>query len=164
MSEDRAMERRVLEHLRRLDATFTTIPCDPELADTAAFCAHYGYPPERSANTIVVATKRPPGRFAACLVLATQRLDVNHRVRDLLEVRKLSFASAEQTVEVTGMRIGGVTMFGLPDELPRFVDAAVMDLDRVIVGGGSRALKIEVDPEVFPRMGARVVAGLGVPR
>jgi hypothetical protein len=31
--------------------TAEIVPCDPALADTAAFCAAYGYAPEDSANT-----------------------------------------------------------------------------------------------------------------
>src|SRR5437762_8344940 len=55
---------------------------DPELADTAAFCEAYGVPLEASANCVVVAGKRAgEERFAACLVLATMRADVNGVVR-----------------------------------------------------------------------------------
>jgi len=56
---------------------------DPAFADTAAFCERYGYPADRAGNTIVVASKKEPRQYAACVVLATTRLDVNHAVRDL---------------------------------------------------------------------------------
>ena len=141
------------------------IACDPDLADTAAFCAHYGYPMEQSANTILVASKKPEGRYAACVVLAIDRLDVNKKVRQLLEVRKLSFAPAEVTAQVTGMLIGGVTPFALPDDLPLWVDANVMACDWVILGGGSRSLKVKADPRVLDALpGAVVVDGLALPR
>lgn len=139
------------------------IDCDPELADTAAFCAHYGYELDQSANTIVVASKRPPGHYAACVVLANARLDVNKTVRGLMEVRKLSFAPPEVTAEVTGMIMGGVTPFGLPAELPLYVDSAVMACEWVIVGGGSRSLKIKVTPEALVAAGGQVVEGLANP-
>ena len=141
------------------------IPCDPESADTAAFCERYGYPAERAANTIVVATKKEPKQYAACVVLATTRLDVNHAVRDLLGAAKCSFASAEEMRALTGMTVGGVTAFGLPAGLPLFVDARVLDLDWVILGTGGRNGKIRVSPEIFQRVpGARVVEGLAVPQ
>jgi prolyl-tRNA editing enzyme YbaK/EbsC (Cys-tRNA(Pro) deacylase) len=137
-------------HVRNaLEATGTEyelIEIDPDLADTAAFCAHYGYPEDQSGNAIVVASKKPLGRFAACLVLATTRLDVNSRVRKLMGVRKVSFAPADQTAEITGMMIGGVTPFALPDDLPVYIDSRIMDLEWVIVGGGSRSLKLKVEP------------------
>src|SRR5215831_6077746 len=88
------------------------IPCDPELADTAAFCAAYGYALQDSANTIVVVGKSTPPVYAACVVLATTRLDVNGVVRRRLGARKASFASSDETKEITGMMIGGVTAFG----------------------------------------------------
>jgi prolyl-tRNA editing enzyme YbaK/EbsC (Cys-tRNA(Pro) deacylase) len=141
------------------------LPCDPEHADTAAFCAHYGYPAERAANTIVVASKKEPKQYAACVVLANTRLDVNHAVRDLLGAAKCSFATAEEMRALTGMKVGGVTAFGLPEGLPLFVDARVLDLDWVILGTGGRNGKIRMSPEVFRRVpGAKIVEGLAVPQ
>jgi prolyl-tRNA editing enzyme YbaK/EbsC (Cys-tRNA(Pro) deacylase) len=152
---------RVVAHLERLGAPYELIDCDPDLADTAAFCAHYGYPMDRSANTILVASRRPEGSLALCVVLADDRLDVNGTVRRRLGVRKVSFAPPELTMQVTGMAIGGVTPFGVSPDLAVWVDPRVMALDWVILGGGSRAYKISVDPKVFAAMGnAEVVEGL----
>ncbi|MCJ7725326.1 MAG: hypothetical protein MUP76_02915 [Acidimicrobiia bacterium] len=157
------IERRVIEHLEALGARYQMLECDPSLADTAAFCEHYGYSPEISANAIVIASRRPPGHTCVCLGLATTRLDVNRRVRGLLGVSKLSFASQEATVEATGMEIGGVTPFGLPDGLPIYVDARIVALEECIVGGGSRSMKLLIEPEVFARMpGVEVVEGLAL--
>lgn len=157
-------ERAVLEALDALDADYETIGIDPQFANTAAFCERYGYAPEISANCIVVAARTGEPRYAACLVQATRRLDVNRVVRRRLEVRKASFASAEDTIALTGMLPDGVTPFGLPAGLPLWVDAGVVAHERVIVGGGSRALKILVASEVFGRVpAAEVVEGLARP-
>lgn len=155
---------RVIAALDAAGADYTTMECDPDLADTAQFCEHYGIPPEQSANAIMLASKRPQGVHAIFLVLATTRLDVNRMGRDLMGVRKVSFAPPETTSAVTGMVMGGVTPFGLPEGLPVFVDAAVMDHAWVIVGGGSRDMKVKVDPEVFARLdNVTVVEGLASP-
>ena len=136
----------VLADLASKDIVYEEMDCDPALADTAQFCEAYGIPMERSANAILVASRKPEGHNAGCLVLATTRLDVNGIVRRRLGVRKVSFASAELTKELTGQEIGGVTVFGLPAGLPVWIDAAVMDNDWVIVGAGSRSAKIKLDP------------------
>jgi prolyl-tRNA editing enzyme YbaK/EbsC (Cys-tRNA(Pro) deacylase) len=150
--------------LDELGADYEIIAIDPDYADTAAFCERYGFGMDVSANAIVIASKRPPGHHSACLALATTRLDVNHRVRDLMGVKKLSFASSEVTMELTGMMIGGVTPFALPPDLPVYVDAAVRAVPHLIVGGGDRATKVLVDPEVFDRMDqVEVVEGLAQP-
>lgn len=155
------IERKVIDALDALGARYEILDCDPSLADTAAFCEHYGYSLEESANAIVIASRRPPGRNCLCLALATTRIDVNRKVRDLLGVRKLSFAPPEEAKDLTGMEIGGVTPFGLPGDIPVFVDRRIGELDRCIVGGGSRSIKVLVDPEVFGRMpGVQVVDGL----
>jgi prolyl-tRNA editing enzyme YbaK/EbsC (Cys-tRNA(Pro) deacylase) len=144
-----ALRERVLLAAGGAGAKFEAMECDPDLADTATFCEHYGIPLERSANTIVLASKRPPGVFGVFIVLANTRLDVNGKARALMDVKKVSFAPADTTAEVTGMIMGGVTPFGLPDELPIFVDRAVLDEPWVVVGGGTRDLKLKVDPDIF---------------
>ena len=136
--------------LEALDATGTeyqVIECDPELADTAEFCSHYGYKLDESANAIMVMAKSKPRRYAMCLVLATTQVNVNKTVRKRFGVKKASFAPPEQTAELTGMTLGGVTPIGLPDDLPLWIDAKVMDCSRVIIGGGSRDRKIYLPPE-----------------
>jgi prolyl-tRNA editing enzyme YbaK/EbsC (Cys-tRNA(Pro) deacylase) len=152
----------VLESMTSLGVIFEEMDCDPELADTARFCESYGVPLERSANTILVASRRPEGHFAACLVLATTRLDVNGLVRQRLGVKKVSFADAEQTRELTRMEIGGVTIFGLPDDLPVWIDAGVMAHDWIVVGAGSRSAKIRLDPRQLEGIdGFEIVQDLG---
>jgi prolyl-tRNA editing enzyme YbaK/EbsC (Cys-tRNA(Pro) deacylase) len=151
----------VRRHLAALGIQHEIIPCDPDLADTAAFCAAYGYPPQDSANTILVVGKSDPPCYAACVVLAPTRLDVNRAVRQRLGTRKASFASAEDTRRLTGMMIGGVTVFGLPPELPIWIDARVMERERVILGGGSRSCKVLVRPAALLALpGLEVVEGL----
>ena len=145
--------------------TREVIPCDPEFADTAAFCEKYGYTLEQSANTILVASRTEPRVFAACVVTADRRLDVNGTVRKLLGVRKLSFASAEDTMALTGMMIGGVTPFGLPADVPIYIDSVVMEQPWVIVGGGDRSSKLKLPPsELADVPNAQVVEGLSLPR
>lgn len=163
--DDARIEAAVRDVLDKAGARYEVLACDPAFADTAEFCARYGIDPADSANAILVATRREPKVQALCLVLATTRLDVNHAVADLLGVRKLSFASAEETARLTGMVLGGVTPFGMPVSVPVYVDARVLGRPTVIVGGGSRSTKIRVDPEVFRRLsGCRVVEGLAMER
>lgn len=154
-------QRRLIAVLDQLGVEYELFPCDPELADTAAFCAAYGFAPEDSANTILVVGKSDPPRHAACVVLAPNRLDVNRAVRERLGTRKASFAPAEDTRAITGMEIGGVTVFGLPAGLPIWVDARVMERARIVLGGGSRSWKVLASPAILLALpGVEVVEGL----
>ena len=156
-----SLDANVLATLDALGVPYEVHEIDPDFADTAAYCAKYGIPPEQSANTIIVASKKKPKQYCACVVLATTRLDVNHAVKKLMGVSKLSFATAEETKALTGMMIGGVTVFALPPDLPVYVDERVMACEWIIVGGGSRSAKIRVAPEVLRRLpGVTVVPGL----
>lgn len=165
MSPSRDPEHETRAALDRLGVPYEVVPCDPQFADTGPFCERYGYPPDHAGNTIVVVSKRGERKYAACVVTATSRLDVNHAVRNLLGVSKVSFASAEEMAELTGMAAGGVTIFGLPQDVPIFVDDRVTALDYVILGTGGRNGKIKVSPEVFHRLpNARVIRGLALER
>ena len=153
----------IVEMLRASGLEYEVMPCDPELADTAVFCEHYGQSLDDSVNTIVVKAKTGGERFAACALLAPTRLDVNRSVRKRLASRRVSFASAEETARVTGMTIGGVTPLGLPADLPLWVDARVMERSEIILGGGTRHSKIRVPPAIFELVpGAEVVDGLAL--
>ncbi len=136
---------------------------DPDLADTAAFCEAYGSPPEHSANCVVVAGKRAGEvRYAAVLVLATDRADINGVVRRHLDVRKISFAPMEQAVELTGMEYGGITPVGLPEDWPVLVDERVLAAGDVVIGSGVRASKLVVAAADLAALPGAVVLDLAL--
>ena len=154
-------EREIRAALNDLGVDHEIVDCDPALADTVAFCAAYGYQAEDSANTIIVIGKTDPPRYAACVVLATTRLDVNRVVRNRFGAKKASFASGDQTQEITGMMIGGVTPFGLPADLPIWVDSRVVARQRLLFGGGSRSCKVVGPPQLLTEQAiVEVVEGL----
>ncbi|GAA4541789.1 YbaK/EbsC family protein [Amycolatopsis samaneae] len=141
------------------------VEIDPELADTAAFCEAYGSPLDASANCVVVAGKRAGEvRFAAALVLATTRADVNGTIKRRLDVRKASFAPMDEAVELTGMAYGGITPVGLPSDWPILVDKAVAEAPELIIGSGVRGGKLLIPGPVLATLpGAEVIEGLGRP-
>lgn len=132
------------------------VECDPALADTAAFCAAYGYDLDESANAIVVVGKSDPPVYAMCVVLASTRLDVNRTVRKRLGTKKASFASTDVTTEITGMTMGGVTPFARPPGLPLWIDGRVMKRGRIVVGGGSRGCKVVGPPAMLLGAGGAI--------
>jgi prolyl-tRNA editing enzyme YbaK/EbsC (Cys-tRNA(Pro) deacylase) len=155
----------VAARLASLGVAFEVMECDPALADTAAFVEAYGVPPERSANTILVGSKGAEPTYVACVLLATTSLDVNNVVRREMGVRKASFAVAGPVRALTGMEIGGVTPFGLPDHLPVLVDSRVMEAPWIILGGGNRSSKLRVAPATLGSLpSVRVVDGLALAR
>lgn len=137
---------------------------DPELADTAAFCAAYDVGMEISANCVVVAGKRGGDvRYAACMVLATTRADVNGVVRRQLDARKASFAPMETAVSLTAMEYGGITPLGLPPEWPVLVDRRVAETERVVIGSGLRRSKLIVPGATVAALSAaRVLDDLAI--
>ncbi|RBQ14311.1 hypothetical protein DP939_41605 [Spongiactinospora rosea] len=134
---------------------------DPEVADTAAFCERYDVGMDESANCVIVAAKRGGElRYAACLVLATMRADVNGVVRRHLEARKASFAPQADAVRLTGMEYGGITPLGLPDDWPVLVDEAVAAHPDVVIGSGLRRSKIAIPGAVLAELKTAEVLAL----
>jgi prolyl-tRNA editing enzyme YbaK/EbsC (Cys-tRNA(Pro) deacylase) len=135
--------------------------CDPDLADTAAFCDRYGFTQDQSANSIIVVGKSDPANYACCVVLATTRLDVNKKVRQLLGAKKASFAPMDDALKLSQMEYGGVTIFGLPDDIPVYVDSRVLECQEVIMGGGNRSSKVLVNPDELHKLKTvRIIEGL----
>lgn len=153
----------VAKALAALSSDVGVVEIDPELADTAAFCAEYGSPLSASANCVVVSGKRGgETRFCACVVLATTRADVNGVVRRRLDVRKASFAPMDVAVELTGMAYGGITPVGLPGEWAVLVDSAVAAAPELVIGSGVRGSKLLVSGGLLAALpAAEVVEGLG---
>lgn len=139
---------------------------DPALADTAEFCARYGVPPEESVNCVVIAGRRGgETSYAACMVAATTRADVNGLVRRHLGVRKASFGPVDAVTALTGMEYGGITPIGLPADWPVYVDAAVAAAPRVVIGSGVRRSKLTLPGAALASLpGAVVLADLGRPQ
>ena len=135
---------------------------DPELADTAAFCERYGVGPAESANCVVIAGRRDgQARYAACVILATTRADVNNVARRELDVRKASFAAMDTAVAQSGMEYGGITPIGLPAAWPVLVDALAADTPTVVIGSGVRRSKLVLPGKLLASLpGARVIEGL----
>jgi prolyl-tRNA editing enzyme YbaK/EbsC (Cys-tRNA(Pro) deacylase) len=147
-------EQNVIEALEKIGIPYEIINIDPDFSDTAAFCERYGYPPEYTCNTIIVVSKRGPKKYATCVV--------NKRVKNLLGTSKASFATSDEMAELTDMAVGGVTPFSLPAEIPLYVDERIVSREWVILGGGSRGIKIKVAPEVFRKLGAEIVSDLAL--
>jgi prolyl-tRNA editing enzyme YbaK/EbsC (Cys-tRNA(Pro) deacylase) len=138
---------------------------DPALADTAEFCEQYGVSPAESANCVVIAGRRGGNTmYAACMVAATTRADVNGLVRRHLDARKASFAPVEAVTEATGMEYGGITPVGLPADWPVLVDEMVAKTGSVVIGSGIRGSKLRLPGHLLAALpSAEVLPGLGIP-
>jgi prolyl-tRNA editing enzyme YbaK/EbsC (Cys-tRNA(Pro) deacylase) len=123
---------------------------DSSLADTTAFCEAYEIGLDISANCIVVEAKRADRTwYAACIILATHKADVNGAIRKHLDARKLSFASMDVATSLTYMEYGGITPIGLPSDWPILIDNNVVSKERVIVGSGVRGSKLLVPTQAL---------------
>lgn len=163
MAAQSGIEKTVIATMQGLEIPYELIAIDPIFADTAEFCREYGFDLNICGNTIVVASKRGPKQHSACVLLGSDRLDVNKKVRALMHVPRLSFASAEETEELTGMTVGGVTPFALPPDMPIYADEKLLSVEYLILGSGSRSSKIKIKPGDLKKLPAvEFVPGLSL--
>ncbi len=163
MTDRPPVEKRVMAHLAALGFPFELLTCEEDRADTRTFCADTGYALENAANTLLVTSRGSNRVYAACVLLASTRLD-NRTCRSLLGCNRTSFATTDDVRALTGMLVGGVTVFGLPENWPIYVDGRVYDQPFVILGSGARHGKIRISPDVFTVLrNVRRVNDLAVP-
>ena len=140
---------------------FEIIDCESNLADTNIFCKKYDIDFEDAANTIMVKSKTGELKYAACVLLATTKLDTNKTIRKKLSTHKVSFANIEESEKLTSMQIGGVTPIKLPKNLPLWVDSRMKQRKIIVIGGGNRTSKIKISPNIFNHTpNTEIVVGL----
>ena len=141
------IENKVLDYLKTQQIEYEKIDIDPNFSDTQNFCNKYNFSLDQSANTIILESKRPKGIYSIAVVQASKKLDVNTKLKNIMGVKKLSFANAAKSEELTGMKVGGITPFGLSQKLQIYFDEGLKKLSKKIgFGGGSRNFKILIDP------------------
>jgi prolyl-tRNA editing enzyme YbaK/EbsC (Cys-tRNA(Pro) deacylase) len=126
--------------------------CEDQFSDTQSFCNHYGFKIEDSCNAILLKSKKPNEFFALFCVLGSNRLDVNHKAKKLLNTKKISFASKEEAEGITNQIYGGISPLGLPNDINVFIDKKVMEREKVFIGGGNRVSKFFLKPEVLKKL------------
>lgn len=161
---ENTLDPKVLTFLKKYQIKFEVFQCNPDFADTYQFCEEYGFKLSQSANTIIIAGKTEPIKYAVCIALASTKLDVNHKVCEKLGIKKASFATPEQTRELTGMQIGGVTVFGI-ENLPILIDDEVLVNEKIVMGGGNRSSKVLIDPQELRKIpSVEFVKDLAIPK
>ena len=161
---DNKLSQIVSESIDKLGISCEILDCEDKFADTEEFCKQYGFQLVNCGNTILVASKKEPVKYAVCIVRGSDRISVNKTVRKIMGVSRLSFASSEKTVELTGMMIGGVTPFALPEFIEIYLDEKLFELDFVILGSGDRSSKLKISPEELTKLpNSTIVEGLSIP-
>lgn len=135
---------------------------NPKYADGEALSKNYGIPYEMELNCLVVKGSRgEENHYAAILVPYGKRANMNAKVRNPMNVKKVSFADLNYVVETTGMEFGSITPIGLPEDWMILVDSSVLEQEQVIVGGGFVQSKLILPSKLFSSFpNCQIVEGL----
>ena len=126
--------------------------CLDEFSDTQNFCDHYGFDIEDSCNAILIKAKKPEEFYAMFCVLGANRLDVNHKAKEAMGAKRVSFASKEEAELVTEQIYGGISPLGLPENIKVFIDKNVMEREKLFIGAGNRVSKFFLSPEILIKL------------
>ena len=126
--------------------------CLDEFSDTENFCTHYGFDIEDSCNAILIKAKKPEEFYAMFCLLGANRLDVNHKAKEAMGAKKVSFASRDEAELVTKQIYGGISPLGLPENIKVFIDKNVIERKKLFIGAGNRVSKFFLSPYVLIKL------------
>jgi Cys-tRNA(Pro) deacylase len=101
--------------------------------------AERGQRPEQVVRSIVFRLDQE--RFAMVLVAGPAQVSWR-TLRQQLGQSRLTMATEEEVLSVTGYRTGAVSPLGLPEPLPIYVDDSVTDEDEISIGSGTRGTTV----------------------
>ncbi len=134
--------------------------CLDEFSDTENFCNHYGFDIEDSCNAILIKAKKPEEFYAMFCVLGANRLDVNHKAKEAMGAKRVSFASRDEAELVTEQIYGGISPLGLPENIKVFIDKNVIEREKLFIGAGNRVSKFFLSPETLIKLSRAEVLDL----
>ena len=126
--------------------------CLDEFSDTENFCNHYGFDIEDSCNAILIKAKKPKEFYAMFCLLGANRLDVNHKAKEAMSAKRVSFASRDEAELVTKQIYGGISPLGLPENIKVFIDKNVIEREKLFIGAGNRVSKFFLSPETLIKL------------
>ena len=126
--------------------------CLDEFSDTENFCNHYGFDIEDSCNAILIKAKKPEEFYAVFCLLGANRLDVNHKAKEAMSAKRVSFASRDEAELVTKQIYGGISPLGLPENIKVFIDKNVIEREKLFIGAGNRVSKFFLSPETLIKL------------
>ena len=126
--------------------------CLDEFSDTENFCNHYGFDIEDSCNAILIKAKKPEEFYAMFCLLGANRLDVNHKAKEAMGAKRVSFASRDEAELVTKQIYGGISPLGLPENIKVFIDKNVIEREKLFIGAGNRVSKFFLSPETLIKL------------
>tara|TARA_Y100000310_G_scaffold268101_1_gene280528 strand:+ start:292 stop:753 length:462 start_codon:yes stop_codon:yes gene_type:complete len=99
-----------------------------------------GSPLQEGAKAMLLRSK---GKFFMCVLSGDKKIDFS-KVKEILGEKSVSFATAEQVLEITGCQIGGVPPFGTIFNIPIYIDNSLKRNENVSFNAGDRKKSIEM--------------------
>ena len=70
----------------------------------------------------------------------------------VLGVKRVEPASEATAERLTGYKVGGISPFGTRARLKTYVEAGILELERIYINGGKRGFLVEIDPRELVRV------------
>jgi len=114
-----------------------------EKGGTRHSSAEIGMPEHAVIKTIVLQTDE--GEVLLVLMHGDRKVSTKQLARHL-GVKSIEPCTPEMANKHTGYIVGGTSPFGTRRNLPVYMQASIIDLDRIAINGGKRGFLVELDP------------------
>ncbi len=138
----------VAEEIRRLltenQCWFETFEHEPVRTSEEAASVRPGYSLEQGAKAIIIRAKRSKrDKWFVMLVLPADLRFDNSKVKDLLEVKDIRFATREEIAKLTeGVELGGVPPFGNLFDIEVVADPKLFENDKIVFNAGDKRFSV----------------------
>ena len=144
---------KVIALLEEDNVSYRLLPHQQPVFTVEAAVAQRGVVKEEMVKSILLKEKSGERRYVVACVLGDARLDPK-AVRDHLpnDWRRLSFASAEEILQIGGYVLGAVAPLCWPDDVPVIFDEMIAACQNVNISSGDPMAGLELKPADLIRL------------
>ena len=153
---------RIMDILDAHHIAYRVLPHSRPVFTVEAAAEQRGVVKEEMVKSILLRDR--DGRYVMAGVTGDARVDPKAvRAHLPADWKRLSFASAEEILAVTGCVQGAVTPLGLPPDVPVILDEAIARCDKITISSGDPMAGLELDPQDLIRVSGAQLAPIAEP-
>lgn len=136
----------ILNLLKQTGCWFETFEHQPVVTSQQAAKLRHGYSLNQGAKAIILKIKKTQAeRKFVMLVLPGDKKFSGSKVKKLLNVKELRFATSEEISKLTGgIQIGGIPPFGNLFDIRVFAEKTLLENEKIIFNAGDRSFSIAI--------------------
>jgi Cys-tRNA(Pro)/Cys-tRNA(Cys) deacylase len=155
----RPVSTRAIAWLQQKKIPFDVIHYNHEEKGAAFAACSTGFPLEQTIKTLVA--DLGGSRFGLALLPGHEQLSLK-KLAKAFGVKKAAMASTQTAERLTGYHVGGISPFGLQQQLPAVMEETLQQWEDVMINAGQRGVMLKMTPgDIIKALGCRVTPLVG---